>query len=599
MTKSGLKSLLAFICLALALVTPAAAGKLLYGIAMHGEPQLPPDFDHFPHVNPDAPKGGSYREALVGTFDSLNPFIIKGQPIYGLRSYVYESLMARSTSEAFSLYPLIAKSIEVPEDRKFVTFHLDERAHFSDGVPITAKDVVFSWKTLRDDGRPNYRSYYSKVTDVETPDDHTITFRLAVPDRELVLILGLMPVLPAHFYKTHDFNKTTLDPVIGSGPYVVSEVKAGERVVLKRDPDYWGRDLPVNRGQWNFDEVRFDYYRDSQSAFEAFKKGLADVRYEADPVRWATSYDFPAVTEGKVVKEVVHAGLPAPLSALVFNTRRAIFSDPRVRKALIYAFDFEWANANLFRGLFERTEGYFAGSILSSHHRPASPGELKLLAEAGAHLPEPFLDGTYSLPVSNGSGLDRKNLRKAVNLLKEAGWEIRNGAMVEVKTGMPFRFQMVVQSRDQEKIGLHFQRSLAAIGIHMDVRLADSSQFQRLLETYDFDMVPFTWYNSLSPGNEQVFYWGSIGRTQPGTRNYMGANDPTIDKLIDDMLKATAQSDFVDAVRALDRTLMAHYYLIPLYNAPGQWIARWSHLKFPKAPSLYGFSASSAWYQAD
>ena len=599
MTKYRLKSLLALACLALALATPAAAGQLLYGIAMHGEPQLPADFDHFPHVNPDAPKGGSYREAVVGTFDSLNPFIIKGQPIYGLRSYVYESLLARNTSEAFSLYPLIAKSIEVPDDRSFVTFHLDERAHFSDGVPITAKDVVFSWKTLRDEGRPNYRSYYSKVTDVETPDDHTVTFRLAAADRELVLILGLMPVLPAHFYATHDFNKTTLEPGIGSGPYVVSEVRAGERVVLKRDPDYWGRDVPASRGQWNFDEVRFDYYRDSQAAFEAFKKGLADVRNESDPIRWATGYDFPAVAEGKVIKEVVPSGLPAPLSALVFNTRRAIFSDVRVRQALIYAFDFEWANANLFRGLFERTEGYFAGSILSSHGRPASPGELKLLAAAGANLPAEFLDGTYSLPVSNGSGLDRKNLRKAVNLLHQAGWEIRDGVMVQVATGAPLRFQMVVQSRDQEKIGLHFQRSLAAIGIHMDVRLADSSQFQRLLQTYDFDMLPYTWYNSLSPGNEQVFYWGSIGRDHPGTRNYMGADDPAIDKLIDAMLKATAQSDFVDAVRALDRTLMAHYYVIPLYNAPGQWVARWSYLKYPKTPSLYGYSAASAWHQAD
>ena len=593
------RNLAVFVALALVLVPPARAGERLYGIAMHGEPALPRDFSHFPYVNPDAPKGGSYREAIVGTFDSLNPFIVKGQPIYGLRSYVFESLLARSTSEAFTLYPLIARSLEVPADRGSVTFHLDERAHFSDGVPITAKDVVFSWKTLRDKGRPNYRSYYSKITSVETPDDHTVTFRLTGADRELVLILGLMPVLPAHFYETHEFDKTTLDPVIGSGPYVVSEVRPGERLVLKRDPDHWSRDLPVNRGQWNFDAIRFDYYRDSQGAFEAFKKGLAAIRLEADPVRWATSYDFAAVNEGKVVKQVIDTGLPAPMSALVFNTRRAIFADARVRQALIDCFDFEWANANLFRGLFERTEGYFDGSILSSYHRSASPGEVKLLDEAGAKLPPQFLDGSYGLPISNGSGIDRENLRKAVNLLKKAGWAIRDGAMTNMKSGAPFRFHIVVQSREQEKIALNFQRSLAAIGIHVDVRQADSSQFQRLLDTYDYDMIPVTWYNSLSPGNEQYFYWGSAGRKQEGTRNYMGADDPAIDKLIGDMLKATAEADFVDAVRALDRTLMAGFYVIPLYHPPGQWLARWSTIKLPKTPSLYGFSAASAWYEAN
>jgi len=593
------RNLAVSLALALLLVLPAQAAERLYGIAMHGDPALPPGFHHFPHVNPEAPKGGSYREAIIGTFDSLNPFIIKGQPIYALRSYVYESLLARSTSEPFTLYPLIAASLDVPADRSFVTFHLDERAHFSDGVPITAKDVVFSWKTLRDEGRPNYRTYYSKVTSVDTPDAHTVTFHLAGADRELVLILGLMPVLPAHFYHTHTFDKTTLDPVIGSGPYVVSEVKPGERLVLKRDPNHWSRDLPVNRGQWNFDDIRFDYYRDSQGAFEAFKKGLADVRIEADPVRWATSYDFAAVKAGKVVKQVIDTGLPAPMSALVFNTRRAIFADPRVRQALIDCFDFEWANANLFRGLFERTQGYFDGSILSSYHRSASPGERRLLQQAGAKLPPPFLDGSYSLPVSNGSGIDRKNLRKAVNLLKKAGWEIRDGAMRNVQTGAPFRFQIVVETREQERIALDLQRSLAAIGIRMDVRQSDSSQFQRLLETYDYDMIPVTWYNSLSPGNEQYFYWGSAGRKQQGTRNYMGADDPAIDNLIAEMLKAKSEADFVDAVRALDRTLMAGFYVIPLYHPPGQWVARWSHIKLPKTFSLYGFSAASAWYEAD
>lgn len=594
-----LRSLAAGLALGLAVVSAAAGGELRHGIAMIGEPALPAGFHHFPHVNPDAPKGGVYREAVVGTFDSLNPFIVKGQPVLGLRSFVYESLLARNTSEPFSLYPLIAKAIEVPEDRTFITFHLDERARFSDGQPVTARDVLFSWNTLRDKGRPNHRTYYAKVLSVETPDDHTVTFRLDGLDRELPLILGLMPVLPAHYYETREFDQTTLDPILGSGPYVVAEVKAGERVVLKRDPAYWGSDLPVNRGQWNFDEIRFDYYRDSQGAFEAFKKGLADVSGESEPVRWATAYDFPAVAEGKVVKELVTSGLPAPVSGFVFNTRRPFFADVRVREALVSAFDFEWANTNLFHGLFERTQGYFDGSVLSSHGRPASPAERALLKAAGASLPPPFLDGSYRQPVSDGSGLDRRNLRKAVKLLGEAGWAIKDGVMVETSTGAPFRFELMVQTREQERIGLHFQRSLEAIGIRMDMRLIDSAQFQRRLQTYDYDMVPFTWYNSLSPGNEQALYWGSAGREEPGSRNYMGIADPAVDALITALLKAEDEGELTDAARALDRTLISGFYLVPLYHPPGQWFARWNHIRYPATPSLYGFSAATAWYQAD
>jgi peptide/nickel transport system substrate-binding protein len=507
--------------------------------------------------------------------------------------------MSRNNAEPFSLYGLIARSIEVAPDRTRVTFNLDPRARFSDGTPVTADDVVFSLETLRDHGRPNHRTYYAKVDKIETPDDQTVTFRLPEGDRELVLILGLMPILPRHAFASREFEQTTLEPLIGSGPYTVAEVRPGERVVFRKDPDYWGRDLPASRGFWNFDEIRLDYYRDDQAAFEAFKKGLADVRTESDPTRWSRGYDFPAVTQGDVVLETIPNALPAPTSGFVFNTRRALFADERVREALIHAFNFEWANENLFHNLFRRTQGYFDGSYLSSVGEAASARERALLAKAGAELPEDVLEGRYRLPVGDRSGRDRDNLRRAIGLMTQAGWAPENGVLTHQDTGQPFAFELLVVSREQERIGLHYQRLLGAIGIRVQLRQVDSAQFQRRLQSYDFDMVPVTWYNSLSPGNEQAFYWGSFGRTAEGTRNYMGVADPAIDAVIEEILVAEGLDDFVAAVRALDRLLIAGRYIVPLYHAPGQWLARWSHIARPLETSLYGLDLTSAWHTGE
>lgn len=580
------------------LAAPATAAPS-HGIAMHGEPQLPETFTHFPYVNPEAPQGGVLRQALAGTFDSLNPFIVRGQPVNAVRTYVYESLMSRSLAEPFSLYGLIAQSIEVSPDRTRITFNLDPRARFSDGTPLTAADVAFSFQTLREHGRPNHRTYYSKVERIETPDDHTVTFHLAGNDRELVLILGLMPILPRHDFAAREFDSTTLRPPIGSGPYTVAEVRPGERVVFRKDPDYWGRDLPASRGRWNFDEVRIDYYRDEQTAFEAFKKGLADVRTEYDPMRWSRGYDFPAAVAGKVILETVPMALPAPHSGLVFNTRRALFADPKVREALVQAFNFEWANENLFNNLFERTQGFFDGSELSSVGRPASERERALLAAAGADLPPAVLEGRSILPVGDRIGRDRANLRRASELLAEAGWVPENGVLIHEETGQAFAFELLVLSREQERIGLHFQRLLAGMGVRLQLRRVDSAQFQRRLLSYDFDMVPVTWDNSLSPGNEQAFYWGSFGRTVEGTRNYMGVADPAIDAMIEAMLEAEDRDGFVAAVRALDRLLIAGRYTVPLYHAPGQWLARWNHIERPSDTSLYGFDPTAAWHSGE
>lgn len=593
-----MRPLAAILSVIVCLVTLAglAAAAPRHGIAMHGDPALPLDFAHLPYVNPDAPKGGAYREAVTGTFDSLNPFIVRGQTAAGSRTYVFESLMARNKAEAFSLYGLLAETIDVADDRTSVTFRLRPEARFSDGTPVTSADVKFSLETLRDKGRPNFRSYYSRVKAVETPDERTVTFRLPEGDRELVMLLGLMPVLPKHFFEGRNFEATTLDPLIGSGPYVVAEVKPGESITYRRNPDYWGRDLPVNRGLWNFDTVRFDYFRDTTTAFEALTKGLVDVRSEPDAVRWATAYDLPAVRDGTLKKEEVVLGVPRPASGIVMNTRRAPLSDIRVRQALIKAFDFEWANTNLFYGLMVRTQGYFDGSALSSVGRTANERERALLAKTGATLPVEVLEGQWTAPKSDGTGRDRKNLREAIALLKEAGYAIRDGVMSNEATGAALRLELLTQSREQERIGLQFARTLKAIGITLELRQVDSAQFQERLSGYDFDLVPMTWFNSLSPGNEQAFYWGSAGRDKQGTRNYMGANDPAIDAIIVELTKAETQEDFEAAVRLLDRLLIAGAYLVPLYNPPGIWIARWANrVERPDKPSLYGYDPDAMW----
>ena len=575
----------------------AVRAQPVHGIAMHGAPALPADFSHFPHVNPNAPKGGTLHLAVVGSFDSLNPFIIKGNPAWYVRLLTFEPLMARNHSEPFSLYGLIAERVEMPADRTSITFHLNPKARFADGTPITAKDVLFSWRTLRDHGRLNHRTYYKKVLKAEALDEHTVKFTLSGEDRELPLILGLMPVLPAHYFEKRPFDKTTLTPITGSGPYRLVEVKPGQKLVFERRADYWGAHLPSRRGMFNHDRIVIDYYRDTQAAFEALKKGLADIRFETDATRWATAYDFPAVREGRFVKEVVPTKLPRPLSAFVFNTRRALFADRRVREALLFTFDFEWANANLFHNLYRRTHGYFDGSELSSVGRAADVMERRLMQKVGAKLEKRFIEGAWRAPVSDGTGRDRNNLRRAVRLLADAGWRISNGRIVHGKTGKPFSFELLIQSGadEQEKVALHWQRSLKAIGIAMQVRLVDSAQFTRRLLNYDYDVAPYTWFNSLSPGNEQKFYWGSFGRKQPGTRNYAGIADPAVDATIEALIAARSRAELVSATRLLDRLLMSGFYVLPLYHAPGQWVGRWAHLKHPKTLSLYGFQLITTW----
>jgi len=565
------------------------------GIAMQGQPALPPDFKNLPYANPDAPQGGTLRQAMTGTFDSTNPFIVKGNAVYGVRTYTVESLMGRNWAEPFSLYGLLAESIDVSDDRQTVTFRIRPEAQFSDGTPVTSDDVAFSMRMLIDKGRPNFKTNLGKVTAVETPDARTIVFHQTSGDRELPLIIGLMPVLPKHVWEGKPFDVTNFDPIVGSGPYLMTDIKPGESITYVKNKDYWGRNLPINRGVWNFDVVKFDYYRDANATFEAFKSGLADVRIEGDPVQWATGYDIPAVKDGRITLEKIEQKSPAPASGFVFNTRREIFADPRVREALVMAFDFEWANVSLFNNAYKRTYGYYAGSELSSLGVAVDDRERAVLGDAAQHLRPDMLDGSYRLPVTDGSGHDRKVLRKAVALLAEAGWTITEQGLTNQK-GEVFAFAISVQNRDQEKLALHFQRTLKQIGINATVRTLDAAQFNRVQNNYDYDMIPATWFNSLSPGNEQFTYFGSAGRTAQGTRNYPGIADPAIDRAIGAMLKATTREDFVAAAHAEDRLLVAGFYIVPFFDAGGQWVARWNTIGRPAAQPLPGFEATTLWH---
>jgi peptide/nickel transport system substrate-binding protein len=580
--------------------TPANAGELgaRHAIAMHGDPTLPQGFTHFPYADPDAPKGGRLVQGLIGTFDSLNPFVVRGLALQQVRGYVIESLMVRGYEEPFTLYGLLAESVETDADRRMVTFTLDARARFADGAPVTPDDVIFSWQLLRDRGRPNHRIYYGKVAKAEAIGDRGVRFTFADGgDRELPLILGLMPVLPKHAVDPAQFEETTFKPPLGSGPYVVSEVRPGDSVTLRRNPDYWGRDLSVNRGLWNFDEVRFEFYRDTNAHFEAFRRGLFDVRAENDPGRWEQAYDIPAVRSGQIVKDEFSNGLPKGMSGFVFNMRRSMFGDVRVREALGLLFDFEWINRNLYFGHYRRTNSYFSGSELSSQGRPADAVERELLAPFAGVVRDDILEGRWSPPMSDGSGRDREHLKTALTLLSEAGWEIDGTVLRERASGRAFAFEILVTSKDQERLGLLYARDLRRAGIVARVRLVDAAQYERRRDTYDFDMIQYHWGASLSPGNEQSFYWGSGAAEQVGTRNYMGMQQPAADAMIKAMLAASERPRFVAAVRALDRVLLSGFYVVPLFYLPEQWVARWAHIGRPQHTSLFGYLPETWWRQ--
>ncbi|MCI0467156.1 MAG: extracellular solute-binding protein [Beijerinckiaceae bacterium] len=563
-------------------------------IAMHGEPAMEERFAQMPYADPAAVKGGRLTVGFFGTFDSLNPFNLKaGSTAQGLNTNVFEPLMARSLDEPFTLYGLIAQTIETDQERSHVIFRLDPRAHFSDGRPITAADVRFTFELLKTKGRPQQRAAYALVKSIDTPDDHTVRYDLSgIEDREMPLTLALMPVLPRHKTDVSKFDDASLEIPTGSGPYRIAEVKPGERIMLRRDPDYWAKDLPVRRGLFNFDEIDIEYFRDANSMFEAFAAGILDFREETNPARWASAYDFPAVRNGRVIRESLPAGGPKGLEGFVFNLRRPLFADIRVREALGLVFDFDWINTNLYDGLYKRTKSFFDESELASTGRAASAAELALLAPFPGAVRSDILEGRWQPPATGGLGADRTQPKRALAILKEAGYELEDGRLT--KEGEALSFEIMVKDRNQERLALNYADSLARIGVTAKVRLVDEVQYQRRRQKFDFDMMLGSWLASASPGNEQRARWGSASAGQEASFNLAGVKSPAVDAMINALLAAKTREDFVAAARAYDRVLLSGFYVVPLFHSPKQWIAVSSKLARPAHLPLYGPASGGA-----
>ena len=565
----------------------SAHAEPAHGIAMYGEPALPPDFVSLPYANPDAPKGGRIVFGEGGGFDSLHPFILKGSAPYGWQVYGFETLMGRNWDEPFTLYGLLAESVETDAERSWVEFTLREEARFSDGSPVTVEDVLWSFETLGELGHPRYHGAWDKVASAEAVGPRTVRFTFNTVDRELPLILGLRPVLQKAWFEGRDFAESTMEAPVGSGPYVVEAAEAGRRLVLRKDPDWWGADLPLNRGQHNFDEIRYEFFADGTVAFEAFRAGETDTNREFDAAKWETAYDFPAVAAGEVVKSVIPHQRPSGITGLVMNTRRPLFSDWRVREALIQAFNFEFINGALNGGTEPRITSYFSNSVLGMEPGPAQGRVAELLAPFAADLPPGTLEG-YTLPVTDGSEANRRGIREALRLLGEAGYSVENGVLTGPEG--PVQITILLRSGATQTVNVAeiYAESLKRLGIAVVLETVDPAQYKERTDAYAFDMA---WYRvglSLSPGNEQMLYWGAAGVTEPGTRNWMGMNSPAAEAMIRRMLEAGSQEEFRAAVRALDRVLTAGRYVIPAWHSAESRIAHKARLKFPERLPMYG-----------
>ncbi len=594
-------ALLAGLILASPVLARADAGETVSGLAMYGAPKYGPGFTHFDYVNPNAPKGGTVRLAALGTYDSFNPFIVKGLPAAGIEQ-TFDTLLTASADEPFSEYGLVAESMEVPPDRGWVVFNLRPQARFHDGSPITADDVLFSFQILRAKGSPNYRAYYQNVVKAEKLADRKVRFTFAPGDnRELPLILGQLPILSKKYWQHRAFDQTTLEPPLGSGPYQVASFDAGKRVVLQRVKNYWAKDLPVNRGLYNFDRIQIDYYRDSTVALEAFKAGDYDYRPENESKKWATAYDFPAVRNGEVLVRTFPNQRPTGMQGYVFNLRRPLFRDDRVRNALSYAFDFEWTNKNLFYGQYQRTASYFSNSDLAATGLPRGE-ELQVLEPLKAEVPPQVFTTVYQPPGTDGSDYGvRKNLHIAAALLRQAGWVVKDGHLVNGATGQPFRFEILLDQPVWERITLPFVQNLKRLGISASVRTVDSAQYKNRLDNFDFDMVVDVKPESLSPGNEQREFWGSASADQPGSANLAGVKNPAVDRLIAELVAAPDRPALVARTHALDRVLLWNHYVVPQWNYTKVRTARWDRFGRPSELPKYGQSGwpSLWWFDAE
>jgi peptide/nickel transport system substrate-binding protein len=579
----------ASLALCAALTCPAAMAEPRHAIAMYGDPALAPDFVSRPEANPAAPKGGSITFGEAGGFDSLNPFILKGNAPGSVSTLTIETLMGRSYDEPFSLYGLLAESIDTDDARSYVAFTLRPQARFSDGNPVTVADVLWSMQTLGEAGNPRYAAAWKKVASATQTGPRTVRFTFTEADREMPLLLGLRPILEKASFAGRDFAASSLAPVTGSGPYVVDQVEPGNFISYRRNPDWWGRDLPFNAGLWNFDRLKYVYFADPSVMIEALKAGDIDLYRESSAAKWATDYNFPAVQSGEVVKEDIPHQRPSGIDGLVFNTRKPIFADWRVREALIDAFNFELVNQTLNGGANPRIQSYFDNSDLSGHvDQPASPAVAALLAPYKDALLPGALDG-YALPVSDGSEANRANLRKAMKLLQAAGWTVQDGTLKNA-AGQDFTFDILLASGEADTISAVniYIEALKKLGITATVQTVDAAQYKERTNTYNFDMTHFTRSLSLSPGNEQTLYWGSAGVSQEGSRNWMGVASPAVDGLITTMVRSKSREDFVVAVQALDRVLTTGRYVIPFWYSNVSHMAHKKELRHPDHVALYG-----------
>ena len=588
-------ALVALLCLLTSLPCFGAEQTIhrAHAIAMFGEPKYPAGFAHFDYVDPNAPTGGTMRLGAAGTFDSFNPYVIKGNPGAGAEA---ESLMVASADEPFTKYGLIAEWIEWPEDRSWATFSLRPEARWHDGRPITVEDVIFTLDILKAKGQPFYRFYYASIDRAEKVGERQVRFVFKeVGNRELPLIAGEMPILPKHWWESRDFERSTLEPPLSSGPYRIAEFEAGRFVTRERVPDYWGRLLPVNVGQNNIDRIRTDYFRDETVLRQALKAGVLDFRLENQAKAWALDYDIPAVRKGWLRKVEFPHERPAGMQAFALNTRRPIFADRRVREALGWAFDFEWTNRVLFFGQYTRARSYFNNSEMASSGVPEGE-ELRLLERYRGRLPDELFTQAWAPPVTDGSGWPRANLLKALELLRQAGWVVRDGHLVNERTGQPMRFEILIVSPTFERIMLPFVRNLKRIGIDAGIRLVDESQYVVRLRTFDFDVAMLVWGQSDSPGNEQRNFWGSAAAAQPGSRNYLGIQDPVIDELIEGVIGATDRESLITRTRALDRALLWGFYVIPAWYLNADRVLYWNKFAYPAVSPARGVQVDTWWW---
>jgi microcin C transport system substrate-binding protein len=587
-----LSAIAAAFCLLLAASGAQAAPS--EGMSLFGDLKYGPGFTHFDYTNPQAPKGGVMRYAAIGTFDTLNPFVINGVPADGI-SLIFDTLSASSEDEPASEYGLVAKTIDLAPDKLSVLYTLRKEARFHDGAQMTPADVIWTFETLQKNGLPAYREYYGDVTKVVQEGDRGIRFYFkSAKNRELPQILGQMPVLSKAYWSGRDFEKTTLTPPLGSGPYTIQSVDPGRSITYSRVKDYWGVDLPVNKGRYNVDTIRYDYYRDATIALEAFKAGQYDVRLENSSKDWATGYDSPALRAGLIKKEQIPNGLPSGMQGFGYNLRRPIFQDPRVREALAYAFDFEWSNKNLFYGAYQRTRSYFDNSELAATGVPQGQ-ELQILDKFRGQIPDAMFTTEYDPPKYDGSGNIRDGLRKALTLLTQAGWTFKDEKLVNAKTGQPFEFEILLDNPQFERIVLPFVDNLKRMGITARVRTVDTAQYERRMDTFDYDMTVVLFPESLSPGNEQREYWGSQAADEQGSHNVLGIKSKVVDVLVEELIQSPDRASLVAHTRALDRVLQYGYYVIPNFHLAAFRVAYWDKFRRPAISPKYGVGFDTWW----